>query len=174
MAMHVDYIDPNLFAALGVSVNEANSLNVFLQVSTECKAHEVALELAQHYTGRSKAIILVDHAPTSYINKRHVTFLQGGHIASVCEAIAVSEERIAAIVVRYFEGSHFYYKKIRELASAEGAVMIWDYLIGNVNHVIKIYQDCMPDMVLFHHLEQIGILMKNEYSHPDLLIVGEE
>jgi len=93
---------------------------------TEARAK--LLQLARTTTGRQQALILTDPAQPQSAPNDDLAFISAGHAGQLCQAIANSPERLAALVVKYDQASAFYYKKVRELSSAEGAVLIWDAL----------------------------------------------
>jgi glutamate-1-semialdehyde aminotransferase len=84
--------------------------------ATKAEACDVAIELARSFTGRTTVIVV----PGPY-NRATLPWL--------CKEMAESSERIAAIVVDLDGGDEVIYgrllKKARELASAEGALLIW-------------------------------------------------
>src|SRR5262249_49152021 len=79
-------------------------------------AREAALDLARAVTGRSTIITV----PTPFAR---------ASLTLLCRAMAEAGERIAALVVELEPSNDAIYgrliRKARELASAEGAVLIW-------------------------------------------------
>jgi len=114
------------------------------------EARLYALKVAGMYADRTKIIVLSDpHNLNEDKNKyENHEVLPANNAGILCENIAISEERIAAIVVNYNKASHFYYKKVREIASAENAIMIWDTLDKSIQN-IKIPTNCAPDIFCF-------------------------
>jgi glutamate-1-semialdehyde aminotransferase len=118
----------------------------------EAKAH--ALRLARKQTKRTHILILADplQAEVGQDKNDDLTVIPAGNAARLCEAIAISAERLAAIVVSYQQASPFYYKKVRELSSAEGAVMIWNALDSPLNQAdtrINLSKNSQPDLICF-------------------------
>ena len=114
------------------------------------EARLYALRVACMYADRTKIIVLsdpynLDKDKNEYENHE---LLPANNAGILCEKIAISEERIAAIVVNYNNASNFYYKKVREIASAENAIMIWDTLDKSMQD-IKIPTNCAPDIFCF-------------------------
>jgi glutamate-1-semialdehyde aminotransferase len=91
---------------------------------SKTEAREAALEIARAVTGRSTVITV----PTPY-TRASLTLL--------CHAMAEASERIAALVVELEPGDDAIYgrliHKARELASAEGAVLVWCETVANTN-----------------------------------------
>jgi hypothetical protein len=112
-----------------------------------------ALQLARKQTGRTQILILED--PLQYevsLDENDCLTIPAGKTAHLCEAIANSAKRLAAIVVRDKHAAPFYYKKVRELSSAEGARMIWEALDGPLNHTdtcAKLTKNSPPDLICF-------------------------
>jgi len=128
------------------------------------EAYVLAVKIAQSYTKRKKVFILADS--NEFVDENpHTCSLQAGNAAQLCEAIALTDERIAAIIIRSHRASHFYYKKVRELSSAEGALMIWDRLTNHADQ--KIARHCIPDIAIFTHLRVAFLLAKKELMYEE-------
>ncbi len=133
--------------------NQLSNLETIKPVKTAVQAYATALALAKQYTGRSKQLVIVDPAVMSeneeYIVTDNTMLLPSGDSALLCEAIALSTERIAAIVIKHHRILAYYYKKVRELSSAEGAIMIWDgFTVGLDNdQLVKIPANSQPDLI---------------------------
>lgn len=95
-----------------------------------------ALSIAQQYTARSNVLTLSSST--------------GDCISELCLAIAIASERIAAIIINQHEVYPYYARKVRELASAEGALMIWDISQHALELTdIKISKKNQPDLLCF-------------------------
>lgn len=69
------------------------------------------------------------------------------NIKEICLAIAVTENRIGAIVVNYHEMTPFLLKKIRELTSAEGALFLVNALkVKSINEIF--FKSSIPDALI--------------------------
>src|SRR5262249_20565838 len=94
----------------------SNPVGEVVQFASKAEACEAAVQIARAFTGRS-AVITV---PTPYTR---------ASLTSLCRAMAESSERIAALVIELEPSDDAIYgrmiRKARELASAEGAVLIW-------------------------------------------------
>lgn len=99
-----------------------------------------AFRVARQKTKRRK---IVNVLPADYTetnpgikdSKSHVT-VYTNHISNFCRALATSEARVAAVVVTPDERDLKYkgfLREIRELTSAEGALLIWKEVEGNEN-----------------------------------------
>jgi len=108
-------------ATPAVCSSPADVLRIF---ESKNEAREAALELARAVTGRSTVITV----PAPY-TRASLTLL--------CRAMAEASDRIAALVVDLEPGDAAIYgrliHKARELASAEGAVLIWCETVANAN-----------------------------------------
>lgn len=92
-----------------------------------------AILQACQYTGRSKVIVIEN---VNYANQYEfgqeiqVETVPVLKIALLCKVIAESNERIAAIIVSPLRHDDLIHKRfirrVRELASAEGALFVWD------------------------------------------------
>lgn len=136
------------------------TIETFQCTETAAMAQEIAFKAAQQHTQREKLLILSDNNyfnPYEDINNEAVVeIIQAGDTATLCKAIANSSERIAAIIVKHTQASPYYYKKVRELSSAEGAVMIWDALNQTCNQATlfnKISKNSQPDIICFSVLQ---------------------
>jgi hypothetical protein len=85
-----------------------------------------AIECAREYTRRTNVIVLSDSEPTLF--QERVCCLPIGSRSLLCKAIAESDNRIAAIVIEHSKAnilpSKNFLRTVRELASAEGALLI--------------------------------------------------
>ena len=99
----------------------ADALRLF---DSKSEAREAAIELARTVTGRLTVIVV----PTPY-TRASLTLL--------CRTMAEASDRIAALVVELEPGDDAIYgrliHKARELASAEGAALIWCETVANAN-----------------------------------------
>jgi len=77
----------------------------------------------------------------------HIIYINDD-LEMIGEAIAFSSERIGAIVISNFQNHPHFYKKIRELASAENALLIFDET-GTIDNDMKIDR-ALADVLLFH------------------------
>jgi hypothetical protein len=107
-------------------------------------------EIIYQNANRTKILVLSD--PTQlHKNPNHYQnydLLPAGNMEILCNTMATAEERIAALVVNSNQSTGFYYKKVRELASAENALMIWDTFDQSIRNV-KIPVNAAPDIVCF-------------------------
>ncbi|MFN7097146.1 MAG: hypothetical protein ACK4PR_06270, partial [Gammaproteobacteria bacterium] len=105
------------------------------------QARQQALSRAQQYTARSKLLLLASSTIQKKISPyQNIEIVPTGNTDFLCQAIATSIDRIAAIIVSHDKITPYYWRKVRELASAEGALMIWDitnHLIDTDNFAIK-------------------------------------
>jgi FkbM family methyltransferase len=115
-----------------------------------------AITLAKSHTKRNKVIVLVDpkkiNTDKSSQEEKDILTIAADKSQRLCEAIALSKERIAAIVIRHHQAAPYYYKKVRELSSAEGALMIWDQIEFDNNVLqqnLRITKHCQPDIACF-------------------------
>lgn len=105
-----------------------------LAFETPGEARSATLRAARAFTGRSLVIALpspdLPHLREALAGEPDVEFCEGGGLAKFCRTMGESPERIAAIMVEPAPGGGPIYKrflqKVRELTSAEGAVLIWD------------------------------------------------
>ena len=111
-------------ATPAVCSNQQYPSTALRSFDSKTEAREAALELARMVTGRSTVITV----PTPY-TRASLTLL--------CRMMAEASERIAALVVELEPGDAAIYgrliHKARELASAEGAVLIWCETVANAN-----------------------------------------
>jgi glutamate-1-semialdehyde aminotransferase len=125
------------------------------------QARRAALRAARAYTGRALVVALpspeLPRLRESLAGEADVEFCEGGGLAKLCRTLGEADDRIAAIVVEPAPGGGPIYKrflkKARELASAEGAVLIWDETLtdtaafpGGLQVFYKIKPDlsCLP------------------------------
>jgi glutamate-1-semialdehyde aminotransferase len=149
------------------------NLNVLRQMDSRVQAYEAAVDIAKKNTGRDKLLLLV--GPNNLLQeistneKSHQEIIATGSAAQLCETIANSAERLAAIIVKHAFDFPFYYKKVRELASAEGAIMIWDALENEFNQFkneAKVSKYSLPDIFCFKTAKQaIWMGGKSEVMH---------
>ncbi len=128
-----------------------------IPASNQENAYQMVLQLAKKHTSRNKILILenpiIFDGTISDSRDKDIEIIPADNAALLCETIAISAERIAAIIVKHDKASNYYYKKVRELSSAEGAVMIWDNL-----HLPRIKADAplnmskksFPDLICFN------------------------
>ena len=140
--------------ALQLAQKIVPNIDIVTPVDSSEMAYTLTIQLAQKHTKRNKILIIdtplvIKNDQALEIDK-NTDFILADDTAQLCEAIACSEERIAAIVVKHVQFSPYYYKKVRELASAEGAIMIFDLLnmpsINEINH-FKISKNSLPDII---------------------------
>lgn len=124
--------------------------------------HHLAINLARSFTKRNKIIVITNSQlfnQKSADNDDNVEFIVADDSSQLCLTIASSAERIAAIVVKYHQASPYYFKKVRELASAEGAVMIWDNLDNatiDIKTTLKISKKSLPDLICFYNQSTVN------------------
>jgi hypothetical protein len=128
MAMLVDYIDSPLSEqAFYLAQKKLCACQYLHRVTSKKEAYENIFSSIKYNNDRTKVIIISDYTPKLDLPDNIViTHIQGGNIATLCEEIAISNERVGAIIVNNCHGSSFFRKKVRELASAEGAILIFD------------------------------------------------
>lgn len=93
-----------------------------------------ALSAARTATERTLAVVLVNEGQESlaraWAGRDGVRLEPAGDLPRLCRLIGECEERIAAFVVSPAVDDDYRHKrqvkKLRELASAEGALLIWD------------------------------------------------
>ena len=109
-----------------------------------------AITFARNYAKRNKTILLSDPNNFEYLipSDNHLEVLPADNTDTLCKTIAISEERIAAIIINFHKTSHHYYKKLREIASAENAILIWDVLKYSIAN-IHIPTHSAPDILCF-------------------------
>lgn len=117
-------------------------------------AIENAAQLAIKHTQHKKIIVLVDKQTADCAILRlidiNVEYIVADDVALLCETIAKSEERIAAIIISCKNSTPYYYKKVRELCSAEGALMIWENISISSHHKnFTISKYSQPDIICF-------------------------
>jgi glutamate-1-semialdehyde aminotransferase len=106
-------------------------------MDTHAGSFEEALRFARQFTGRSKVLMLENF----------------NSMGSLCLSIAASDERIAAIVVRpklEVDLIHKrFIKRARALASAEGALMIWDEssIAAQSAERLQEFYEVRPDLI---------------------------
>jgi glutamate-1-semialdehyde aminotransferase len=123
------------------------------------------IQLARTKTARRKVLILSDPAQSCLAQGDDLAFIAAGNAGQLCAAIANSNERLAALVVRYAHASTFYYKKVRELSSAEGAAMIWDALdipLQQAETNITWAKNSQPDLMCFQFDSAIWLGAKQD------------
>ncbi len=125
-------------------------------ISNRERVDQIVINIAKSYTQRNKILMIVDPFLMTYQNVKNnndtMEFIAADDAAQLCESIACSAERIAAICVKYDKASTYYYKKVRELTSAEGAMMIWDKLNNDpitANVSFNISKKSLPDLICF-------------------------
>jgi glutamate-1-semialdehyde aminotransferase len=114
------------------------------------EARQEALRLARARTGRRQVIAIADtQTPDLDWNFPHVTILPGGNIGLVCKEIGEAEERIAAVVVAPRRAEDLvlkrFLRRLRELVSAEGALLIWEETQGS-RETLQIAYGVKPDL----------------------------
>ena len=146
--MRVDYSNHNEHASQFIH-RLVGSLDKAILVTNRKQAKQLAINAAQIHTGRKKVILM---RATEPISKVRGSVIKSGSAERLCLAIAESVERIAAFIVECGTEPPYYYKTVRELASAEGAVMIWNannkVLVDGASS-FKIPKTGMPDILCF-------------------------
>lgn len=181
--MHVDYfnitlnnfddanqnIESECMLALNHIKTIAPVIDKVWQIENKNKARLNALQLAKEFTNRTKFIFITDNLSSkveeNFLPHENIETILAGDKAKLCETIAMSSERIAGIIVKAHCASLHYYKKVRELTSAEGAVMIWDQLDSKMNandSLVKITKTSQPDLICFNLTTVIWIGSKKE------------
>ncbi len=154
--MHADYFKEKHMQAEALQAIKAivPTVEIIWPSTTDTHALMTAIQLAKKYTQRCKILILADPLNlTPYagiINDEYLAVIPAGNAAVLCAAIANSAERIAAVIIKYEQASPYYYKKVRELTSAEGAVMILDSLAPQRDKPLKFSKNSQPDMICCH------------------------
>lgn len=125
-------------------------------VNNRLSAYHQIIELAKKITGRSKMLFLINDESESFalkISKEIACdIIFSGSTTTLCEAMANSADRLAAIFLTHTNHHPLYYKKSRELASAEGAILVLDTLDKNINQSkqINIPRYSYPDIIIFN------------------------
>lgn len=128
-----------------------------LETRCEAESHETtlvkAIQLARDFTGRSKVLWLANGKAAPF----SVVLLPAMKPAVLCHAIGESSERIAAIILDPIRADEFrlkrFLKRVRELASAEGAVLIWNQ--GSADFDPNDFE-LQPDLTCFCPRESLG------------------
>lgn len=118
-----------------------------------------SIDIARQVTNRNKVIVIIDHPTTvtsNMLSTNDIEYIVANTPQNLCQAIAWSHERIAAIIVKCHAASPYYYKKVRELASAEGALMIWSSKKDNGENY-KIKKHYYPDIIEFQYDDKTWI-----------------
>ena len=106
-------------------------------MDTRAGSFEETLKYARELTGRSKVLVLE----------------KCSSMGSLCQAVAASDERIAAIVVQPKPEADLVHKRFikraRALASAEGALMIWDesFIEAQSAGHLRAFYEVRPDLI---------------------------
>lgn len=105
-------------------------MNIIVENKTSTGPWTEAVRLARVRTGRSKVLVITDPNGLESLDQ-DVERVPYGQTAALCATIAeCTNERVAAIVVEptldVFPRHRWFLKKVRELASAEGALLICD------------------------------------------------
>lgn len=125
--------------------------------SSERVLHTV-LELSKKRTGRSRILVLEPTSPsalmTALASHGDSNVISGGDASLLCRAIAESAERIGAVAVQPEFGDprqRRFLRRVRDLASAEGALMICDEsVIGSrilTTGCMHVFYGVTPDVV---------------------------
>lgn len=78
-------------------------------------------------------------------------------------AIATNEHRLAAISLTSAHASPFFYKRARELASAEGALLVLDFLKYSISELNPIaIKNSQATLMLLHHDHYLLAINKDE------------
>lgn len=155
--MHADYFkaapDNEYWKALQLIKVLVPNITTLWRMETYQAARMTALQLARNHTKRTKILRLAEISSEANMSQAEDSdVIPAGNAAQICVAIATSAERLAALVVEYDQAAPFYYKKVRELASAEGAVMIWDALaskLGQTDTRSNLSKNSQPDLICF-------------------------
>lgn len=102
-AMHVDYIN----------IKEEN---LKIEILMRLKDEKDLFEFIKNETSRNKILTFIDNNEFELIAENTVDGL--------CKKIALSENRTGAIIIDDISRSPLFYKKIREISSAENAKLI--------------------------------------------------
>ncbi len=120
-------------------------------------AYQRVVQAAKKHTSREKILILEDPDVFSDLienqQNQAIEIIPADDATLLCETIANSADRIAAIIIKYHQASTYYYKKVRELSSAEGAVMIWDNLSQTdikAGTSFNMSKKSFPDLMFFN------------------------
>lgn len=128
MVMHVDYI------------NHYDS-EVIIRLGKEVQ-HEL-YQIVELNTSRQKILTFIDN--------QYFEFVKGQTISALCEYIGYSTTRIGAIIISDSDTSPFFYKKMREIASAEGALLILH--VSHSSNTKQVIRYASPDCLLFFNEE---------------------
>lgn len=126
----------------------------FWSVNNRLSAYHQIIELAKKITERSKMLFLINDEDESFtlkISKEIACdIIFSGSTTTLCEAIANSADRLAAIFLTHTNHHPLYYKKSRELASAEGAMLVLDTSDkkNNQSKQISIPRYSYPDIII--------------------------
>ena len=141
------------------------SMDFFKRFNHSNEATEWVMQMACQRTRRTKCLLCVDSTLVGEMqqdkNRDHTEVIALGDRGQLCTSLATSTERIAAIVIKpflvYSTGFPYYFSKVRELASAEGALMICDE-IGDFflksNEYSKLAVRHHPDIICFNDSEE--------------------
>jgi glutamate-1-semialdehyde aminotransferase len=116
-------------------------------------ARALAIRLARAYSGRHKIFWIADSDALPLGQDFDIATLPSRNIGLVCKAIGESEERIAAIIVAPQRAGDLvlkrFLKRVRELVSAEGALLIWDETLrdaGSIPEYLQASYEIRPDL----------------------------
>lgn len=166
---HDDYDNAEIIDYLKSRIATVENVQSFSNLQD---TEQAAINNAKTHTARNKILVIIDSnlmtPPMRDSNNELMEYIVADDATQLCLAIACSTVRIAAIVVRTHKASNYFYKKVRELSSAEGAVMIWNILNNEpikIGLSLNMSKKSLPDLICFKtqsHFEQYWLGGKSE------------
>lgn len=146
--MHVDYTDKKYFS------------NLFQFIDGLKIKSEFVLHLGQRFNyDKTLSRFVANRTPHSlvltFIDDGKFEFISEQNIDALCKKIGLSNERIGSIVIDDKERSPFFCKKIREISSAEDALLI--LVLRHNDDCLHIARYLSPDMIIFEYENQIWL-----------------
>lgn len=131
MVMHADYTDKNLDTGFIHCIDtiklEADSV---ICLGGSSSWDNILHQFVFDKTSRESILTFIPDNSSGFIEKYSIDAL--------CKKIGLAEKRVGAILVGMESNSPLFFKKVREIASAEGALLILQASrLGNIADVIR-------------------------------------
>jgi len=163
--MRVDCIRRNINnQAFEYISNQFPQMPFLYRSETQYEQFELLTSAIFNLNARHKMIAI--HEGTSKFTQDIISIEPNAN--TLCEALATSSDRIAAIIFSHRTASHFFQKKMRELASAEGAWLVLDVTSGANLSLAKSIQF---DIILFQYGDLFWLASKSLLNIVDNLTV---
>lgn len=165
MAMHVDYTNKNFFLNLFQFIEEKQLKSEAVICLGEQSIYDKVLRsFIVNNTLRQLILTFVDDKKFEFVEQRHIDAL--------CKKIALADDRTASIIVDDQSDSPLFFKKAREIASAEDAWLI--LYLHHFENISTIMNSSSPDSIIFKYKNlcwlgfSTNIISKklNDYSLP--------